>query len=650
LQWTTRTFDGIIQAKGGTGWLAGHHGTIWVPSDKWNELWNSTYHVSGSIALAPGEYTIAELNIDSDVTLECQADNDGNPVEGSGVIINATNINIAATATISADGLGFRCNEGPGAGAFFNDQGAGGSHGGTGGDGVSAPAASTYGSDSAPTSLGSGGAYNWSGIDTYGGTGAGAIKLVVSDTLTVDGTVSANGGRYIGGHAGGGSGGSVWVITNTLAGSGSITADGGIGQSTEGGGGGGGRICISEGNYGYSGTATVAGGTGRNNGQDGTIYYSASGDSDSDGMPDSWELAYGLNPSIDDSALDEDGDGLDNLGEYLNGTDPTNTDTDGDGISDGWEVDHVGFDPLTVDSILAKIWDNDSGDGLWSNEFNWSGDSLPVLGDVVIFNATSAGDCTGDSITNNLQHILLDFGYTGTLTIQQDSIDSGDTLTVSGDITVNEGTIICEADPTAIGSGTAVDPHGEGIIINAANVAVGENGHISGDGQGFSENQGPGVGDSASEDNVGAGGGHGGNGGDGFSCTGGTPYGLEWQPTSLGSGGAADTSGGGSGGGAIKLEVTDTTTVNGTVSANGTNYYQPCAGGGAGGSIWIVTDTIDGTGSITADGGNGYASDGGGGSGGRICISTTTGTYAGNRSVSGGTGFEAGDEGTIREE
>jgi hypothetical protein len=60
-------------------------------------------------------------------------------------------------------------------------------------------------------------------------------------------------------------------------------------------------------------------------------------DWDADGMPDDWELAHGLDPTIDDSMLDFDGDGLPNLDEYLRGTDPTNADTDGDGILDGDE-------------------------------------------------------------------------------------------------------------------------------------------------------------------------------------------------------------------------------------------------------------------------------------------------------------------------
>ena len=66
-------------------------------------------------------------------------------------------------------------------------------------------------------------------------------------------------------------------------------------------------------------------------------------DSNNDGMPDEWQLRYGLDPhSVDggpahndavwypnnEASRDLDGDGYTNLEEYLNGTDPTRSDTD----------------------------------------------------------------------------------------------------------------------------------------------------------------------------------------------------------------------------------------------------------------------------------------------------------------------------------
>jgi Bacterial TSP3 repeat len=46
-------------------------------------------------------------------------------------------------------------------------------------------------------------------------------------------------------------------------------------------------------------------------------------DSDGDGMPDWWEITYGLNPhNPSDASADPDGDGWTNLEEYQNGTDP----------------------------------------------------------------------------------------------------------------------------------------------------------------------------------------------------------------------------------------------------------------------------------------------------------------------------------------
>jgi len=77
-------------------------------------------------------------------------------------------------------------------------------------------------------------------------------------------------------------------------------------------------------------------------------------DSDSDGMPDWWELAHNLDPYADDASSDPDNDGLTNLQEYQYGTDPYDSDTDDDGLSDGYEIAH-GLDPLNPDT---------DGDGL----------------------------------------------------------------------------------------------------------------------------------------------------------------------------------------------------------------------------------------------------------------------------------------------
>jgi hypothetical protein len=46
-------------------------------------------------------------------------------------------------------------------------------------------------------------------------------------------------------------------------------------------------------------------------------------DADGDGMPDFWEVAYGLNPTnSNDANIDSDGDGMTNYQEYIAGTNP----------------------------------------------------------------------------------------------------------------------------------------------------------------------------------------------------------------------------------------------------------------------------------------------------------------------------------------
>ena len=87
-------------------------------------------------------------------------------------------------------------------------------------------------------------------------------------------------------------------------------------------------------------------------------------DTDGDGLPDWYEALYpgtlnSTNPN--DAALDPDSDGLTNLQEFFNGTDPTKADTDGDGLTDSQEVNRmVNGQPAPTDPLKADT----DGDGL----------------------------------------------------------------------------------------------------------------------------------------------------------------------------------------------------------------------------------------------------------------------------------------------
>ncbi|TMN86100.1 hypothetical protein CWB72_20265, partial [Pseudoalteromonas phenolica] len=81
-------------------------------------------------------------------------------------------------------------------------------------------------------------------------------------------------------------------------------------------------------------------------------------DSDSDGMPDHWEVQYGLDINdASDATGDLDNDGLSNLAEYQNQTAPNNSDSDSDGMPDGWEVQY-GLAPTDPEDAALDA-DND---------------------------------------------------------------------------------------------------------------------------------------------------------------------------------------------------------------------------------------------------------------------------------------------------
>lgn len=186
---------------------------------------------------------------------------------------------------------------------------------------------------------------------------------------------------------------------------------------------------------------------------------------------------------------------------------------------------------------------------------------------------------------------------------------------------------------------------------------------VSVDAMGYAPGAGPGAGGLSVNDGGGAG--HGGFGGRGYIGapsdfgTAGAAYGSFSAPVDAGSGGGASSSSGtrtegaGSGGGIVRIVATNAT-INGTVTANGTNGGTPWydAGGGSGGSVWFTAGTLTGNGVIRANGGDGgrsYSTGGaGGGSGGRIAlVVTSSSSFSGMLEAKGGRGTLSGAAGTI---
>jgi hypothetical protein len=180
-------------------------------------------------------------------------------------------------------------------------------------------------------------------------------------------------------------------------------------------------------------------------------------------------------------------------------------------------------------------------------------------------------------------------------------------------------------------TGNATFETGSGIDVTGA-------GHAGG--------QGPGAGaDGTNTTSFGGGGAHGGSGErfQGTGAPGGLTHDSYSSPTAFGSGGGShfyvpngQSYAGGAGGGAARIEVSGSLTVNGAVRADGvfgTTSPLGYASGGAGGSLWITAGSLAGTGSIQANGAFGYGS----GGGGRVAIGASSSTYTGvTRALAGG--------------
>lgn len=204
------------------------------------------------------------------------------------------------------------------------------------------------------------------------------------------------------------------------------------------------------------------------------------------------------------------------------------------------------------------------------------------------------------------------------------------------------------------------------VKFSADTITINPGGAVNVDGKGYlggqTANQ-PGVGASTGKGAAdGGGGGHGGVGGNSSSsAAGGAANDSETAPVDLGSGGGSSNDGnadGGAGGGAIQLTATTSMTINGGISANGSdgavggNYG---GGGGAGGSVNLTAPIVSGSGNISANGGiggNGSSVKGGGGAGGRMVFSGVIGAVqsTGEQTANGGSATSpatSGASGTV---
>jgi hypothetical protein len=290
----TNSFSGTYSATGGAGYIGGGAGTVYVSqsgsgqSRVENLLFINNgglqgtntpigtgpeyaVTISGGAIVQPTSaslhYTFSSLTINpgSELTDPFAQDTLSVTVVGNALV--------QSNAEISVDGDGYAGSLGPGAGSMpVNNNGSGGGYGGAGGaSGSGQPGGLTYGSQQKPANPGSGGGVP-SGVTFVGlSAGGGALNFTVNGTLTLNGSLTADGndGEL---DTGGGSGGSVLLTANRFAGNGLISAEGG--NAGDGGGGGGGRIAIYSPTDSFTGTIQVAGGEGANAGQTGTIYQS----------------------------------------------------------------------------------------------------------------------------------------------------------------------------------------------------------------------------------------------------------------------------------------------------------------------------------------------------------------------------------------
>ena len=633
LSLTSANFN--LTAAGSTLDVAGSIGLI---SSNLTIASASTIHAGGTVQIPSGSsITAAIMNIETSVTIYAGGTLRHNAADLTGLNVTTPTMDIQSGGQISIQGIGYQGTSttggGPGGGtgtrADSNGGGGGGAYGGNGGAPQSSYAGGTaYGSFSQPTNLGSAGGAGYAGV---GGAGGGAVRLSVSGGLTVNGTINATGGNGAShgyGSSGGGSGGSIWIQTNALAGGGTIVANGGasyVVSEEDGASGGGGRIAIEYASNNFTGSMSAIGGVGGNqNGGAGTIYLKQSDEELYDLIIDNLSTPAGANTPPCTNVI------AGNL--YINKTTVTQSGN------------------LSVSGNLT----------ITSGALNVTGTTNNISGSLVLNSA---------AINYSAANSTLDIGGSVAVNSSGFSIGSASVTNISGSLTTSgtstfNAAVVNVTGSTVIGSGGTLTHNSAdvtGLIFKTPSFDLQSGAKIDISGKGFTgtntkgNGTGGGTGTRSDGNGGGGGGGYGGAGGaPQSSYAGGITYGSATEPRDLGSAGGAGYAGvGGSGGGALKLIVSGTLNINGSIlstGATGASHGYGASGGGSGGSIWIQAGILNGAGPIAANGGVGpivSEEDAGGGGGGRIAIEYVENNFTGTKTVNGGTGYRAGGVGTI---
>ncbi|MBQ6915730.1 MAG: hypothetical protein IJQ65_08410 [Kiritimatiellae bacterium] len=480
------------------------------------------------------------------------------------------NCTIGASATINLDSKGFG-TDGPG---YKSDGSA--SHGGFGGKNYTPETniAYIYGSLKEPISLGT-------GRTTRGG---GAVRLAVSGSLTLDGTITAIGlrtGIYPG------SGGSAWITAATLTGSGSVVMDGGGGTGAAYGCGGGGRLAVyligtGADFTGFTGTLTAK--NANVYGTCGTVYLEKAADNGAGRLV----LASGTTDSSH------------KILTYPRLSTPLKS----DGSATSYSFSAIELDGYANLGIMPDVTvsvDGISGSSAALNMVTLYGGALTLRSDETFLLSKAQIRTFGEPSS-------LSAGVEGTNVLH---LASGASLSVNVPTTLAGSLVVTGTVTHLMVSETSTNildlsVSGDMTVASAGMVDVSNKGWPIG-------KFGPGA---ATTDNIGA------------VHAGTVPgsekraYGDPVHPTSHGSSGNK-----GAGGGVAKLTIAGTFTLNGKVRA----YASDNNGGGcgAGGSVWITAAEVAGSGGeIDAKGakyGGSAVQSGAGGSGGRIAVRQTVG-------------------------